>query len=206
MGLFSEDTELLNALRDGDATAFDEIYALFFRQLAYFSERLTGSRVAAEDIAVDSFLKLLQKPPDLDSLPRLKAWLFAIVRNASLDYLKSEKRHLASHSEIKYLSPIEEDEIERNIIRSEALQAIYAEIENLPPQCRHIVKLTFVEGLSISEIASQMDLAYQTVRNQKARGIQLLRMALMKDSLLSQAIVLTCLALLEEKQVLCPVF
>lgn len=202
MGSFSGDTELLDALKQRDNTAFREVYRLYFRQLCYFSEKITRTRPVSEDIVMETFAKLLENPPGFDSLSRLRSWLFAAARNASLDYLRAEKRHRASHNEIRFLSPPAEEEIGLHLVRSEAIRAIHREIEKLPYPCRQIVKHSFIDGMSTAEIAEAMGLAYQSIQNQKSRGIRLLKTALIKDNLLSPAILAACLLLLEEKSLL----
>jgi RNA polymerase sigma-70 factor (ECF subfamily) len=79
------------------------------------------------------------------------------------------------------------------------MQALYAAIEKLPPQCRTVIRCSFVEGKSVREIADEMQLAYQTVQNQKQRGIKLLRWTLLQHSQLSPVVVLLCLSLLQEQ-------
>lgn len=204
MGSFSGDMELLNALKQGDNTAFGQVYRLYFRQLCYFSERITGLRPVSEDIVMETFARLLENHPNFESLSGLRSWLFAGTRNASLDYLRAEKRHRASHNEIKFLSPPAEEEIGLHLVRSEAIRAIYREIENLPYPCRQIVKHSFIDGMSTAEIAEAMGLAYQSIQNQKSRGVRLLKTALIKNDLLSPAILVACLLLLEEKSLLVP--
>ena len=180
-------TYLIN-LKNGDVAAFDKVYALFYRQLCYFALSIVQDKDAAEDLAMESFICLWQKKPDFASLDKLKAYLFTIVHHTGLNQLKTLKRHRSSQRELLYLSQSAEN-IDLALIRSEALQAIYDEIRNLPPQCRQVVTLTFVEGKSVKDIAEELKLATQTVLNQKNRGIKLLRTALVKNQLLSPAVI-----------------
>ncbi len=71
--------------------------------------------------------------------------------------------------------------MELQFIASEILQAIYAEIENLPTQCREVVRLAILEGKTNDEIAEAMNIAYKSVQNNKTRGMQMLRTALLKN-------------------------
>jgi RNA polymerase sigma-70 factor (ECF subfamily) len=64
------------------------------------------------------------------------------------------------------------------MIRAEVLREINREIENLPEQCRKIFKMSFFDGKKNQEIASMLEISVHTVKNQKARAIQLLRVRL----------------------------
>lgn len=177
------DTVFLNALKKGDQKAFEKVYHSYFRQLCSFAEEIVGNRHVSEDIVIDSFVKLFQKRPDFTNTFKLKSFLFTLVHNASLNYIKAAKRHAISNKEIGYLQQYQENS-QRALIHSEIMQAIYSEIENLPQQCRQIVKLSFIEGKSTINIAKEMNLAYQTVQNQKTRGVRLLRIALIRNKLM----------------------
>lgn len=109
--------------------------------------------------------------------------MFTIAKNASLDWLRTQKRHHASHAEIKYLSENSEEEIERTFIRAELLQALYDEIEKLNPQYREIINRSFIQGESLTEISENMGLAYKTVQNLKAKAVQHLRLQLQNREL-----------------------
>ncbi len=111
-----------------------------------------------------------------------------MVRNACLDHVRTEQRHHKSHEDIRQQAEWQEN-ADLALIRSEALQAIHDEIENLPAQCRQIVKLIYIEGYSVKEAAQILDLAEQTVQNQKNRGVKMLKKAMVRNPLLSSGVV-----------------
>jgi len=80
--------ELLLGLNLGHEYAFEQVFKLHFGEICYFVEKLTGSPFVAEDIVATIFLKLWEKKPEFESLQKLKAYLFIVSRNASLDYLR----------------------------------------------------------------------------------------------------------------------
>jgi len=55
---------------------------------------------------------------------------------------------------------------------------LHEAIYQLPPQCRTIFLKLYIEGKSIAETADELQLTASTIRNQKARGIKLLRVKL----------------------------
>lgn len=180
--------ELLKAFQAGEDSAFTEVYEKYSRQLLFFTERLTGNKEVAEDIVADSFIKLMKRQENFSSLQKLKSYLFRIARNAGLDWLRAEKRHSACHDELKYLNQDAENEIEQIFIRSQIINYLYQEIENLPFRSREIITRSYLHGESLQEIAQEMKLAYKTIQNVKAKAVQQLRFKLLKDKLLNSPI------------------
>jgi RNA polymerase sigma factor (sigma-70 family) len=179
----ADNISMLTALGRREEWAFNQVYRLYSRQLIYFTEKMTGSKEAAEDIVAESFIKILKKDEPFASEPQLKSYLFTIAQHASLDWLRAEKRHHSSQAEIKYLNKGSEEEIERTLIQTELLQTLYEEIEKLHPQYREIITRSFIQGESLTEISEKMGLAYKTVQNLKAKAVQQLRITLQEHKL-----------------------
>jgi RNA polymerase sigma-70 factor (family 1) len=194
--LINNDINLLAGFRNGNETAIRKLYMLYYRPLCYFNQKLINNSQEAEDISTDTFLKLLQKRNDFDSLSDIKSFLFTASRNSCLDFLRREKRHNKSHQEISLLSPLEELFYEQEMISAKVLQSIYAEIENLPNQCQQVFKSIFIEGKSTAMIAEEMGISPQTVLNHKAKSLQKIRLALNQENVLYTTMFLNTLSLL----------
>jgi RNA polymerase sigma-70 factor (ECF subfamily) len=178
------DNELLVAFRNGEEDAINRIYRAYYRPLCYFARGFINNKEEAEDIVIDTFIKLLRKRNDFDELPKIKAFLYTATRNACLDFLKHIKRKTASHEEIIHLMQQDEDFIQSKIIKAEFLKLIIDEVERLPPIRKKIFKMIFIEELSTAEIAEKLGITVDTVRVQKARAIDSLRSVFLKDKLL----------------------
>jgi RNA polymerase sigma factor (sigma-70 family) len=195
---FENDIVVLTALEKGDTDAFNYIYDLYFKPLCYFAEKLTNDNELAQDMASDSFLKLLQKKPHFDTLLRLKSFLYTTTRNSCFDQLRANKRHAGSHREMQYLFGDDEKSIEHAIIRTEVLNAAYTEIEKLPEKYKQVAKLALLEGKDNDEIVQETGMAYQTVRNHKSEAIKLLRLNIFRKGHLGDAATIYCIIWLSE--------
>jgi RNA polymerase sigma-70 factor (ECF subfamily) len=110
--------------------------------------------------------------------------------------LKQEHRHQSVHEELgRTIEQVAEDP-EFIYLRAEARQLIYEEIEKLPYQCAEVVRRFVVEGKSVDEIAAELNIAYKTVINQKAKGFNHVRAALLKNKLLSLPILIAAFSIL----------
>jgi len=179
--------DLIEAFKNGDQAAFNCIYKTHFRPLCYFARGLINNKEEAEDIVVETFIKLLRKQKDFDALVSIKSFLYTATRNSCLDFMKHVKRKTASHKEIIHLMDKDEDFIQSRIIKAELLQMILSEVDQLPEIRKRIFKLIFVEGLTTAEIAETLDITVDTVRVQKARALHSIRTAILKKGLLSFA-------------------
>jgi len=192
-----EEIELIYSFQQGERKALHQVYALYQRPLCFFTEQLITDTMAAEDIVSECFINAFQKKEDFPSLGQLKSFLFTAAKNSALNYLKAQKRHDDIHHSIERAADRFSIDVENAYIKTEVLQLISLEIEKLPPQCRQVVRLSVVDGKTAPEIAAELHMAYQTVLNQKAKGVALLRTALIKNELLSLPMLVYMLAILQ---------
>lgn len=176
--------------QQGSQEAISQLFQLYYQPLVYFAESITSNRNEAEDIVVDTFIKLMKKTTDFDSLPNIRSFLYVATRNACYNYLQYLKVNNRSQEELGYLATPEIIHPDLAIIDAEVIQAIVEEIENLPPQCKQIFKSYYFKRMNTQEIADFMNLHVKTVRNQKARAISLLQTSLLKRGLLPVTILL----------------
>ncbi len=65
-----------------------------------------------------------------------------------------------------------------SIIETEVLDAVYLSIDQLPEGCRNILKMTFLEEMKNQEVADKLGISVNTVKTQKQRAVQLLKLRL----------------------------
>jgi len=179
----TDDITLLQAFQEGAPWAEKQVFDRFFEPLTLYSESITRDLAAAEDIAVESITKSLDRRDRFESLAKLKSFLYQVTHNASVNHYTAEHRHQVAHERIRFqqrqdIEDYEQREVE--ILRAELLQEIFYEVEALPDKCGQIFRMIFIDNLSTDVIAERMGINVQTVRTQKARAIGLIRTALLK--------------------------
>ena len=168
--------------KPGDKKAFSAIFGHFYTPLRYFANRLLENEANAEDLVSDIFTKLWDKGGEFEDFSKIKAWLYITTRNACFNFLRKNDR-LGLTSEL-FDEWKDEHTVLNSIIKAEAVRQIQALIEELPPECRKIIRMGFFGGLSNREIAEKLQLSVHTVKNQRARGILLLRTKFFRNELL----------------------
>ncbi|HEY2722955.1 MAG TPA: RNA polymerase sigma-70 factor [Chitinophagaceae bacterium] len=167
---------LFFAFRNGEEKGFDFFFREYYAALCYFAFRITNDKMVAEEIAEESFIKLWERHANFESAGALRSFLYTTTKNACLN----EKRREASSRKRESIvaATIDEDNILQKMIESELYHEIFIAINTLPPKCSQIFKMLYIEGKDYLQIARELNLSINTVRNQKARGILLLRQRL----------------------------
>lgn len=170
--------QLLRGLTSGDTLHYSYIFKEYYSALCHYAETIIGEPGHAEDIVQDVFERLWQKPYAFEDLRHLKDFLYKATRNAALNFLKGAQH--SKERQAKFLHEREEVDTaeDQDIIRMEVFRVIYREISNLPEQCGKIVRMSYIDGLKNEQIAEILSISLQTVKNQKTRGMKLLRMRL----------------------------
>jgi RNA polymerase sigma-70 factor (ECF subfamily) len=179
------ENDIIDSFRKGGPDALQTLLKQYYNVLCHFADRLVANKAAAEDIVGESFIKLWNKRSDFESTQNIKAFLYITVRNASLNYLKRLKRDSLNRKQLAYLTGEKEEFVLNEMIRAELLKEIMNEINNLPEQCGKVLKLAYLSGLRNQEIANMLNISVHTVKNQKARAIQLLKLKLRDRDLLT---------------------
>lgn len=165
----------MHSFREGNKEAFRSVYDRMVLPLTRFVENIIHSPVDAEDIVGNAFYKLFHARANMRSYEHIKRWLYVIVRNESIDYLRAKIRRKENQHDLAYLNTGIEEQAEKERDRTILLQDIRTEIERLPTQRKTILRMYFFEQKNTSEIAEIMQLSPQTVLNHKTKALDALR-------------------------------
>lgn len=172
---------IIAGFQQGSKDAFAEVYNLHYSRLYAFIKKLVDDKEEARDITAETFVKLWKLHANFNTQDNIKAFLYITARNACMDFLRYRQRQMANKQEFNYVLLQQENNVaatSNDEIKTLVLKQIHSEIENLPTQCKRIFKMAWLEGKKNAEIAEQLELTEQTIRNQKARAVKILRLAL----------------------------
>ena len=173
----------IKALSNGEDAAMVYLIKQYHKSLRYFAYRMVQDADEAEDLVSDCFLKLWERRAEFKTEQNIKAFLYISCRNACLNYLQHLK--VKSHVQQNHLNQLNqtEDNLLQEIIKTEVLDFLVKEIENLPEKYRQVFKLLYFDGKKTDEIAIQLNLSVKTVRNYKAIAVDLLKTTMLKKGL-----------------------
>lgn len=165
----------MKSMHSGESEGFSIIFKEWYRPVFHFALSILKSKEEAEDISDECFIKLWERRKQFTTLARCKSYLYACVRNGSVDVIRRRKIVVASGKEILYLNGSGEDSLFEKLCKIELAKQIRSAVSMLPPGCRKIITLTFIEGKTSHEAAKTLNLSANTIKNQKQRGLAILR-------------------------------
>lgn len=162
--------------------ALEQLFKAYYPRLCHFSFQIVRDKVKAEDLVQEAFIKYWNHREEISSYEiAVKNFLYSTVRNASLNLIRHD-RVVRHYLERQDPSPVEEFTMIHSMIRSEVLAAIHEALETLPASCQRISRLGYLEGMKNNEIARKLGISINTVKTQKQRGLQLLRLILKPEA------------------------
>lgn len=194
-----KDEELKRMLANGDQAVYKVIFDAKYVELCYFANKIVNNMPEAEDIVMDAFTRFWQQKNHIPSIKDLAAFLYTSVKNASLDHVRKQQRKPKIFEDLDNSLYSLDEILEGEEIYAMVLNQVYQGIESLPDQCKKIFKMLYFEGKSTQEIAKILNLSVQSVRNQKTRAIQLLKIKVDATSLLSVALLQVLLDYFQSK-------
>jgi RNA polymerase sigma-70 factor (ECF subfamily) len=159
------DAALVVAARAGEKWAQEALFRRHARMVNGLAYRLLGADHELDDLVQESFLAALRSLDRLAQPQAFAAWLGSITVRHTHKLLR--KRRLLTRLGLRRSTPIELDALTTHVaepsVRSE-LRAVYGCLDRLPPEARVALVLHRVDGLSIPEVAAQMELSVSTVK------------------------------------------
>lgn len=175
---------LINALKGGDEHAMRQLYDMYYKPIRYFAFRLVDNTQDAEDIAVESFIKVWTNRMDFDTIQSVKSFLYTVARNACLNLIRDRKRRSANEEVLLHITDPTDDYVLNRIVDAELHEEIRRYIERLPKKPRRILKEVFLNGKKVGEVSEELAMPVENVQNNKCRGIHELRNIFAKNELL----------------------
>jgi RNA polymerase sigma-70 factor (ECF subfamily) len=165
-----DDLELIAAVNNGDAAAFEILYYRYRDWVAGLARRFTGDDDAALDVLQETFLYFLRKFPGFRLTANLKTFLYPAVRNLSIAARRKAARYQANEADL--------DRVE-NTAAPEQTGTPQADLEivlaALPEEQREVLLLRFVDGLSLAEVGQAMGIPLGTVKSRLHNALETLR-------------------------------
>lgn len=164
------------AFQRGEEKGFTYFFNTYYKALSFYAWRMVQDRERAEEIAGDAFIKIWERYETFSNPRVIKSWLYTTVRHACLDWIRQRKsltRQADGYAEL--IDNDVEASIFHDIVRAEVLRELHAAIQKLPPQCSLVFRLLYIQGKSLQQVADEMGLSIHTIKNQRARGLDMLK-------------------------------
>jgi RNA polymerase sigma-70 factor (family 1) len=179
---YTDETRLLDDLNNRNEAAFSFVFHRYYNRLCLFASQFVTETREAEDIVDEAFIKIWHGQRSFENMLHFKSSIYQTTRHVGLNKQTSNQRRSArTDIYTSWQTQVEESQLQQ-MVYAEAMGELYEAIQSLPPKAQQIIKATYLEGKSNEEVAAEMQISIQTVKNQKLRALTLLRHRLKKDT------------------------
>ena len=163
------DLQLVEALNQGDAAAFDVLYFRHRDWVMRLAMRFTGHHEDALDVMQETFAYFVRKFPGFELTAAVTTLLYPAVRNFSLAARRKRLRSVSDKQDT--LSLIPETELSDTANRDEFTQTL----AGLSDAHREILLMRFVDEMTQPEIAAALDVPLGTVKSRLHHALLAIR-------------------------------
>ena len=176
--------EFFNKMKDGDTLGVELLYTTYYRNIFGIAFSFTKDKDKSDDVVQNVFYKLLRLSKEAFPKSNYFCWLYVVVKNESIKYLKEENK----------LAPVDSlGEIgfpDKDIEEYVDMDEFYSLIKHLDNERREIVSLKILGNYTFKEISKMLNKPIGTIQWLYNTSIKKLRIIL--SSLLTGLIVAIC--------------
>lgn len=166
--------ELLSRIKDGEREAFTIIYNYYQPLLHLEAFYKVHNHEEAEDMVQDVFTSFWKRRREIDIKLSLKSFLYKAIQNQFASKIRRKRL------DEKFLRTSEFNDRDDNcyayIEKKELGIELHKALDEVSPAaCRNIMKLVYLQQKSHKEIADELHISVQVVKNQVCRAMKMLR-------------------------------
>lgn len=173
-----EYSQIIARLRVSDQQAFSEVYKLHWKALYQYALQKIGNNDDATDIVQNLFTDLWDNRRKLPNIyVDIKYYLKGILMHQIAQYFKKKGIHSKHEESFSQFLLKHQEQNTDNEQQQHQLESVIKEIDGLPEKMRNIFLLSCTRKYTIVEIATLLNVAPQTVKNQISAALFRIRKA-----------------------------
>ncbi len=156
--------------KQGSLKAFEQVLFCYEKQVYGFMFRFVQSRVDAEDLTQETFLKVYTSLGSFDTEKPFAPWLFTIATHTAYDWLRKLQRRGELFIIDDENHPFETIDERQTYSAIEARLDVEAALAKLKPTHRFVLLLYYGQQLSYEQIAEMLPAPIGTVKTHLYRA------------------------------------
>jgi RNA polymerase sigma-70 factor (ECF subfamily) len=169
---------------------FNQLFHQYKDRVSGFVQLMVKDAHAAEEITQEIFIKIWVCRDLLEHVDNFEGYLFTIARNKTLNHLRKAAYDMRLMKELMGYMREAHNDVEESIQLRDYNKILNEGIARLPPQRRLVYELSRTQGLNHDEIASQLNISKNTVKNHLVTTLTFLRQHLVKNAPHSAALLI----------------
>lgn len=174
------DSELLALLKQGQHTAFTELYNRHWKSLLLSAYHHTRDKSLAEEVLQEIFISIWKRR-ELIEIQSFEAYMATAIKfSVFKHYHREYKRKRIAQAQYEQTPCLDDQEIEARFVQ----EYIDGLVEKLPEKCRLVFIYSRTKGKSIPEIAREMNIAEKTVEAHLTKGLKYIKSHLQQSGVM----------------------
>jgi RNA polymerase sigma-70 factor (ECF subfamily) len=184
------DRAVARRILGGDEGAFQDLFDRFFPRLYRFVlARIGNDPETARDIVQQTFCNAIGQLDSYRGEAALYTWFCQICRNLLTDHFRSKGRvghvtlledHPNARAILESLAAPASDEPETGMWRDQVHRIVEATLDSLPGRYGEVLEWKYIDGLSVTEIASRLDVGKKAAESLLSRAREAFRDAIVE--------------------------
>jgi len=175
------DIQLLEKVSEGKEWAFDEVHSRYASKMYMYAFNILNKKQECEDIIQNIFIDFWMKRNKVKIL-NLSSYLFRSVKFQVFNYFRN---HKITEVDLNRLNIIDATSNTSMGLEFEELEKVIEDnVLKLPKRCQKIFRMSRFENKSHKEIAYELGISLQGVKNQVSKALKIIRGNLQKEKLI----------------------
>ena len=155
----------------------------FYAKITPFLKKFFASQIQdhqdREEVISDTILSILDSLPRFQRQSKFSTWAYSIARHELIDYYRRKKLKTLLFSHFPFLENLADKALGPQLAleETEAKHKIYQTFKNLSEGYSRILRLRYIEGLSVKMISLELNISYKATESRLSRA----RLAFQKE-------------------------
>lgn len=164
------------SLKNNDPFAMEQIFHAHWENVFDAAFKKLGDEALAQDITQEIFISLWEKRSKLELTGDLSGYLYGAVKHRIVDYYRSNAIKDDHRNELAFLMNQKKvNAPDENLIFQDTAREVEAAMQCLPERMRLVISMSRQEDKTVKEIAGELNVSVQTVKNQITAAMKILR-------------------------------
>ena len=167
--------ELFYQIAQGKEEAFEKFFDLYKERLLSYLIKITKSQSVAEELVQEVFLKLWTGRDSLRAVERPEHYIMVMARHKAIDYLRKASLNARLREDLWRRIKTGCNDTEEQLYARESRELVHEAVFQLSPRKQEIFRLSRQEGLSHEQIANQLKISKNTVKNHLVESLRFVK-------------------------------
>lgn len=184
-----QEASLIEQSKSGNIESFEQLVISHQKKMFNIAFRMLGNLEDANDVTQEALIKAYRGINSFNGKSSFSTWLYTIVNNASIDFIRKNKKNKTVYLDREYESAegthkievaCHGDTPEEVLEKKEVRRVIEEAIKELSEDHRRIIVLRDIEQFTYAEIAQILDCSEGTVKSRINRARKILKVIIME--------------------------